>query len=1289
MRWLLWVGLWSCVFLAQAQPVQLVTPVTSSLNTTISQRFSHFIDLHKVNPRLAQSTALLQDQLGYLWIGTQHGLFRFDGQHSRLFTADPDAGNTLSSDWITSLLQDRNGMLWIGTRYGGLNRYNPATEQFSRIRMPALPDGPRQVEISALYQDATGDIWVGSFGAGLFRWDASSAELKAVALPLSGQEADSLYINSITRDSAGFLWLGTGNAPLRNRNVVQGGAVRWHPVSNQKQTFTTQNSVLTVGSVTAVVADPQGTIWLAGYGGGLYWFDSAAGRLQAATGQPPLLQQSLLTDIEFDDTGAIWLSSYDQGLWHRSAGSSFWQQYRAHAAVPYQLGSNNLTGIWRDQQQSIWLTSPIGVFGLSVQAQTVRHIPAGPGTDYMLGHNDVFGITKDRDGYFWLANRDAGIARLTLPGGAVLRVGLPGRLPGQQKAASLVRQVSAAPDGSVDVGTDSGLLRYLPANNQWQLQALPSPNDIHIGVLHRDAQGRLWVGSRGNGLFVQEGGQFRAVNGDIQPNIKLPTQTISVLASDDQGYLWIGFADKGLARLHKDTGALQHWHAADGSGLRFDGIQLVMQEAGHIWVRSGNIRHRVLLDPAVPNKVVGFKAYLSEQDHDKYLHEAQQFQLIYRTLVQQQQARQLNEVHGFQNTTWIGSLYIDPNGRLFRGGSKGLDIYHYDELSQTAPPLQVRFTGFSLFNRILDVAEPGQTVLDKSIGFAEKISLQYQQDMFSLQFSALDLVDPAAIEYRYRLHHFDRDWIETDAAQAQATYTRLSPGDYQFEVMARVAGNSWAGAASTRITIEVLPPWWLTVWFKMLLVSVALVLIWAVFRYRLRHELLTRRWLEKVVEQRTSELKTQHQALTASYRDLSLLQTLGRQITASLELKDILLQLKESLQPLMDVHVLAIGIVKPEHQVLEFSSWLENGVVMPTFELQLGENSSLAAVCFNQQREVYTGCRQDFLNYLPAIPQPKAGEPMQSVLYLPLTVNGEQVGCLSVQSPQQQAFQPAQIDLLRTLCSTIAIAVANANVVARLQQTRQQLVMQEKMASLGGLVAGVAHEINTPLGICVTAASHLKHELEQVAAAQQERRLTVQQFSDFLEGASSTTDMLVNNTQRAASLVQSFKQVAVDKAAMHIRELELGQYFTEVLQTLQPEISKARCQLDYQAVPGILLTADAGLLARLLTHLVMNSLQHAFLPGQQDRRLVVHLSLQGNQILLQYADNGQGMPAEMLPRLFEPFFTTKRHQGFSGLGSHIVYNLVTVELQGNIQVRSEAGKGLSYRILLPQQRKLD
>ncbi|MFC0049436.1 two-component regulator propeller domain-containing protein [Rheinheimera tilapiae] len=1262
-------------------------PTTGSISIEHSEVYSRFLNLTRVSPKLAQATALAQDQQGFLWVGTQHGLYRFDGQQIKAYQADPAKTNTMSADWVSSLLVDRQGILWIGTRYGGLNRFNPATEQFNRVPLPTLPGEQQQVETSVVYQDPTGELWVGTYGGGLLRWDPDNARLETVALPLPLNELDSLYINALFRDSSGYLWIGTGNAPLRNRSVLQGGAIRWHPQQGHKQLLSVHSSALTTAAVTAIAADAQGQIWLTSYGGGLYQFDSASGILRPERNQPALLQHGLLTDIGFDRTGGRWVSSYDKGLWYAPAGSDRWQLFKANPLVSYQLPSNNLTGMLFDQQHTLWLKTPVGVFGLSAQAQQVRNIPLGPGDNKLLAHGDVFGIWYFSDQQIWLANRDAGLAELDLQRYVVQRWPLP-VLPGLSKQPTLARQVVQAKNGLVYIGTDAGLFSFQPATRQWQLQSLRDGPQPHIGNLHLDSADRLWIGSRGEGLFLLEQGQVRHFQQTVRPGVALNNAVVSILASDAQDFLWIGLADQGLVRLHKNTGQLQSWQASDGSGLRFDGIQLIYPEGGHLWIRAGNINHRVLYQSQQADRVEGFKAYLSPADHDKYLEAAPQFLMLYRNKLLPGGLVQFGEMHGFQSTTWIGSWFIDPQQRQYRGGSQGLDIYPTKKLLEPDTALPVRLTGFSLFNRKVQVGSP-DTMLQRAPGFAEQIQLRYEQDMFSLHFSALNFVDPLSMQYRYRLLGFDRDWIETDAVNPVATYTRLAPGRYQFEVMARSPGQSWADQSANQINIDILPPWWLTWWFKGLMVLLTLSLIWFVMQYRLRHERKTRMWLEKVVDQRTSELKSQHQALSNSYRDLSLLQTVARQITASLDLQEILLLVHRSLNDLMDVHVLAIGVYKDEQQVLEFGHWVENGQLMPPFELMLQGQSNLAAVCFAQQREVQTRTRQDFLLYLPELPTPLVGAAMQSVLYFPLSVKGEQIGCLTVQSPQQYAFLNEQTDLLRTLCSTIAIAVANANVVHRLQQTREQLVMQEKMASLGGLVAGVAHEINTPLGICVTAASHLQHELTQINQLQQDKRLTVQAFNDYLEGATATCQMLVNNTQRVAALVQSFKQVAVDRAAISVRELELSSYFAEVLMALEPELKKALCTVDYQPQPGLVLVADAGILARLLEHLLMNSLQHAFLPQQSDRQVRLQLSQQGSQILIQYQDNGQGMPAELLPRLFEPFFTTKRHQGYSGLGSHIIYNLVTVELHGSIQARSEAGQGLSYRILLPMLRRPD
>lgn len=1260
---------------------------TSSAPVEYAEVYSRFLNLTRVAPKLAQSTALAQDQQGFLWVGTQHGLYRFDGQQVKIWQADPNKSNALSADWVSSLLVDRHGILWIGTRYGGLNRFNPATEQFSRVPLPTLPGEKQQVEISVVYQDPLGELWVGTHGGGLLRWEPQHARLEAVALPLPVNELDSLYINTLFRDDSGYLWIGTGNAPLRNRNVAQGGAIRWHPEQGHRQLFSTRSSALTAAAVTAITADPQGKIVLSSYGGGLYQFDSASGVLRAEPAQPAPLRQGLLTDIGFDHQGGRWISSYDKGLWYQAAGTDFWQLFKANPTVSYQLGSNNITGLLFDNQHSLWLKTPVGVFGLSEQAQLVRNIPVGAGDNRLLAHGDVFGIWHQDDRHIWLANRDAGLALLDSERFGVQRFPLP-TLPEISKQPTLARSVAVTPDGMVYAGTDAGLFSFDPDTKVWRQLSLREGPQPHIGYLHLDNAGRLWVGSRGDGLYLLQQGKVQRFHQVIRPGVALDNAMISILSTDQQDYLWIGMADQGLVRLDKKNGQIESWQAADGLGLRFNGIQLIYPEGGQLWIRAGNINHRVLYDTQQANKVDGFKAYLSASDHDRYLEDASQFLLLYRNKLQSDGLVQFGEMHGFQITTWIGSWFIDANKRHYRGGSQGLDIYPANLLQLPAQNLPVRLTGISLFNRPVQVGD-ASLKLKKSPGFAEQIQLHYEQDMFSLHFSALNFVDPQSMQYRYRLKGFDRDWIETDAVNPVATYTRLAPGQYQFEVMARAPGQSWSGQQVSTLNLHILPPWWLTWWFKTLAIATLLGAIWFVMQYRLRHERKTRLWLESVVEKRTSELKMQHQALSNSYRDLSLLQTVSRQITASLDLKEILLLLHRSLNGLMDVHVLSIGVYKSEQQVLEFANWMENGELMPPFELVLQGQTNLASVCFSQQREVQTHNRQEFLHYLATLPTPLAGEPMQSVLYFPLTVKGEQIGCLSIQSPQQDAFLAEQTDLLRTLCSTIAIAVANAIVVQRLQQTREQLVMQEKMASLGGLVAGVAHEINTPIGICVTAASHLQQELTQLTGLQREQRLTVQAFKDYLEMAGATCQVLVDNTQRAATLVQSFKQVAVDRSAISIRDVDLGSYYAEVLTSLEPELNKAACRVDYRAEPGLVLHADAGILARLLEHLVMNSLQHAFLPQQTDREIRLHLNQSGQQVAIQYHDNGQGMVAELLPRLFEPFFTTKRHQGYSGLGSHIVYNLVTVELNGSIQARSEAGHGLSYRILLPLHRRPD
>lgn len=1289
--WIRWVLVYCCCWFCAA-PLWAQSSFDLHNGHTATEPvvvYSRFLQLSRQHPGLSQATALTQDQQGFLWIGTQHGLYRYDGQEIEAFRANPGDNNSLSADWISSLLVDRRGQIWIGTRYGGLNLFDPATETFSRIQLPRGNGVAQQVEISALYQDGQHEIWVGTYGAGLFRWQVEKKELESVQLPGVASEIDGLYINTLFRDLDGYLWIGTGNAPLRSRGQSKGGALRWHPQRLDKQLFSVQNSALTAAAVTAIKTDPAGQIWLSSYGGGLYHYQPSSAKLKAVQAQPKDLAAGLITDFGFSADGALWVSSYDQGLWLLPAEKQQWQQFKANPMVPYQLQSNNLTGLLLDVQGSLWLKSPAGLFALSAMAQKVRSLPSDPSNPKLLAHNDVFAITAAPEGKYWLANRDGGVAEFDPATASVQRWPILVAADLKRKP-TLARHVLQDPAGVIWIGTDVGLFQLDRQSGQWQPYPLTAePEQPNIGVLYLDGLKQLWVGTRGDGLFLLKPGDIRHYRQDPASDTGLGSNTISTLQSDSYHDLWIGYADQGISRLQHKTGKIQSWREGDGkgAGLRFNGIQLIYQEAGELWVRAGNINHRVLRDNNNPDIIEGFKSYLGAEDADIKLRQAFHFLWLYRNSLQQDLV-QFGEAHGFMATTWIGSWLINKEGMHLRGGNQGLDYYQPALMPAPPQPLVARLTGFNLFNKKVRPQNSADAVLQRAIGYAEQIRLDYEQDMFTLQFSALDYVQPQQTRYRYRLIGFDRDWIETDANSRRATYTRLAPNDYQFEVMAKSPGQDWQQATVSKVQIRILPPWWLTWYSKLAALLLLFGSIWLFLQYRLRNERKTRNWLEQVVSSRTLELQTQNQALADSYRDMTLLQMLVKQITASLDLQEILFLCHQSLNEIMDVHVLAIGIYRAERQSLDFSHWLENGRLMAPFELKLQPELHLASVCFNQQREMNIQKRQEFLNFLAEIPQPLMGEPMQSVLYLPLIVNGEKIGCLTLQSPVMEAFSPQQINLVRTLASNIAIAVANANIVARLQQTQQQLVMQEKMASLGGLVAGVAHEVNTPLGICVTAVSHLHSELNVVNKAHQQQQLGMLAFSRFLETASATVEILSNNIQRAAQLINSFKQVAVDKSASSAREFDLTAYLQDVMASLQPELNRCHCQWQIEAEKGLTLYADAGSLAQLLTHLVMNSLQHGFTEAMQlPPNIELKLSRQGGQIQFDYRDNGVGMDSDTLKRLFDPFFTTKRSAGNSGLGAHIVYNLVTAQLGGSIYVSSETGQGVYYRILLPLQRR--
>jgi two-component system NtrC family sensor kinase len=255
-----------------------------------------------------------------------------------------------------------------------------------------------------------------------------------------------------------------------------------------------------------------------------------------------------------------------------------------------------------------------------------------------------------------------------------------------------------------------------------------------------------------------------------------------------------------------------------------------------------------------------------------------------------------------------------------------------------------------------------------------------------------------------------------------------------------------------------------------------------------------------------------------------------------------------------------------------------------------------------------------------------------------------------------------------------------------LRQAQDDLVRQEKLASLGRLVAGVAHEINTPLGICVTATSHLVQELKLTREELAAGAMTQDSLAQFFDIVDQSLRILTTNTQRAAALVRSFKQVAVDQSSDDIRSFHLKAYLQEVLLSLQPKLKGRQVLVTVDCAPDIVLDSFPGAVSQILTNMLMNSLVHGFEHGQAGS-IAIAATLEGETVVLAYSDDGAGMDGETLAKLFDPFFTTRRGSGGSGLGAHILYNLVTGPLGGTVKVDSAPGQGLRYQLRFPRSRR--
>ena len=798
-----------------------------------------------------------------------------------------------------------------------------------------------------------------------------------------------------------------------------------------------------------------------------------------------------------------------------------------------------------------------------------------------------------------------------------------------------------------------------------------------VNTFAEDMQGRVWIGTD-NGLWLHEPGHRGLIRIPAEPKRPdgLISDRIGGLLFDRHGRLWVS-TDKGLERLKSRDGKLTRFeHVSTLLGLPGTplGSNLLEDGQGRIWTE------RAVIEPGIAPS-------------DK-------LRLTPLTLAD-----------GLEiGTPWEMSYTKTRDGLLLFGGTKGLaviDPTHFKAYDY-APPLvvtEIKINGMTVAPAMLTnppAKKPSNT--------AASLILQPDQRNFAIEFAALDYAEPKKNRYQYRLQGYDKNWINTDADNRIANYGNLWPGSYTLQVRGSNRVGDWS-RHELYIPIRVLPAWWQTWWFGLVLLLLMVGLFVSMIQMRTRYLRQRQHALEQLVNERTGELHQKQselveanhelhesnealndaiEALNQSNAGLELsvetlrqLSEIGRKITSNLDADSVFQSLYMYVSGMLNAPAMTIYRMNASATELNAVFARNGNKMMPMLNISLDSLTSNAARVVRERQEL-------LLNYDQQSESTYSLDTreMLTALFAPLIVDDKVLGVMSIQSDRESAYDERECLIFRTLTAYGAIALANAAAIGALRQAQGQLVQQEKMASLGGLVAGIAHEINTPLGTTLVAISGAEGAWQTLQNATASGRLSKTVLESTTTEGMEYTALALQTAKRAAELVAMFKTISVNADSDRSVKIDLAHYLDEVATLVHTQLVQNGCMLEVVAPIDVSIQVVADALTETLSRILVNALNHGF---DQGRTGTLRLAAQidenddGDEVVITVSDDGHGIAPEDLPKVFDPFFTTKSGiQGHVGLGLHVAYNHVTERLKGKIQITSTLGEGTCVTIRLKQ-----
>lgn len=777
-------------------------------------------------------TSITQDSHGFIWIGTQEGLNRYDGYKLETFYhLDNDPGS-LSHDHIHDILEDSDGRLWIATD-AGLNRFNEVTGSFEFVNHTlGFQSSDEHMQVYKLFEDSGGTLWLGT-GNGLAKMLSESEFAHYHHDPDELASINAGPVREVYEGTSGNLWVGTDGSGLSKLDPASdrfthytGGAYELVQVSGS--------------SIRSIVQDGQGKLWIASFDAGLSIFDPVS---ETATWVKvdPDNEQGLATDsvkaLLKDHRGDIWVGT-DGGLhmWQRE--NSRFLHYTHDPSDPYSIGSNRIRDLYQDVGGVIWAGTFAGVSKWNARAQTFPHFKTSMNSTEGLTSNWITSFGEGQRGNVWIGtftgvNRwDSSQGRFTrahtrqtagltdnrvmclLSRGKELWAGTMGGGVNVIVDGEVVEtfQHDSADDSSISANAITGIYEDSKGRvwlttwgggvNQYlgggRFKRFPGPDtavelpELRVLDIVEANDGNLWIAMDGGGVMVlnPETAESFRIRHDPDDAATINSDNVITLLSTEET-MWVGTRDAGMARYRPEEADFVRYSKADG--LASDAIYGMLEDdQDRIWVSGG--KGLSMLDP-----------------------ETNEFTIY-------------DSTHGLQSADFNSGAFLKlSDGSLLFGGSNGFNAFDPARISgnRYVPPVQL--TAFTKFNKPVELSKPVYEM--------DSIEIEYGDSVIGFEFAAMDFTAPEKNQYQYKLEGFDRDWVDAGNTN-QVTYTNLDPGNYTFRVRASNNDGVW-NREGTSVRMQVMPPIWATWWAYVLYFLAGLGVLYQAQRAnerRLRHE---------------------------------------------------------------------------------------------------------------------------------------------------------------------------------------------------------------------------------------------------------------------------------------------------------------------------------------------------------------------------------------------------------------------------------------------------------------------